>query len=138
MKKLILLVAMVSLVAACNKKDDPTPQTPDQLLIRTWVLQSLTSTDPDYQESGQMLLGSSWTFGADNTYQLQTSVAGFELTFSGSWSMSDDGKTLTVTTDYDGTPLTSTMTIKTLSQTELLLEESDNGMTNTFTFSVKP
>ncbi len=138
MKKLILLVAMVSLVAACNKKDDPTPQTPDQLLIRTWVLQSLTSTDPDFQESGQMLLGSSWTFGTGNTYQLQTSVAGFELTFSGSWSMSDDGKTLTVTTDDYGTLLTSTMTVKILSQTELMLEESDNGMTNTLTFSVKP
>lgn len=129
---------MVSLVAACNKKDDPTPQTPDELLIRTWVLQSLTSTDPDYQESGQMLLGSTWTFGTDNTYQLQASVGGFQMTFSGSWSMSDDGKTLTVSTDYDGTPLTSTMTVKTLSQTELVLEESDNGMTNTFTFSAKP
>lgn len=138
MKKLILIVAMVSLMAACDKKDDPTPQTPGQLLIRTWVLQSLTSTDPDYQTSGQMLLGSSWTFRVDKTHELQSSVGGFELTFSGTWSMSDDGKTLTVSTDYDGTPVTSNMTVKVLSATELQLEETESGMTTTFSFSPKP
>lgn len=138
MKKLILTFLIGSLVFACSKKDDPTPQSPDQLLVRTWVLNALTSTDPDFQSSGQLLLGSEWTFKGDKTFSLKASVSGIDLTFTGSWSLAADEQTLTVTSNYGGTPVTSDMTILSVTAAQLVLEESVDGMTNTYTFSAKP
>ena len=125
-------------LASCSKKDDPVPATPEQQIARTWILSGLTSTDPDFQSSGQLLIGSSWTFNKDKTFLLKASVSGIEVSFPGTWSLSADGKTLTVTASYAGTPGASTMTIVTLSATQLVVEESADGMTNTYTFSVKP
>lgn len=133
----VLLIGLI-LWGACNKKDDPTPQTPEQFLAREWVLNALTSTDPDFQTSGQILVGSQWTFNADKTFLLKVSVSGLDLSFTGSWSLASDGKTLTVTSNYGGSPVTSNMTIVSITAAQLVLEESAGGMTNTYTFSAKP
>lgn len=138
MKSRIWLLLIGFLALACSKKDDPTPQTPDQLIVRTWVLNELTSTDPDFQTSGQLLIGSEWTFNADKTFLLKASVSGLDLTFTGSWSLSSDETTLTVTSNYGGSPVTSSMNIFTLTAAQLVLEESSDGMTNAYTFSAKP
>jgi hypothetical protein len=138
MKNRIWLLFVVLLAFGCSKKDDPTPQTPDQLIVRTWVLNVLTSTDPDFQTSGQILVGSQWTFNADNTFLLKASVTGIDVSFPGSWSLSADGKALTVTTSYAGTSDASTMTVITLTAAQLVLEESTDGVTNTYTFSAEP
>ena len=138
MKRIVYLLMGLIFWAACSKKDDPTPQTPTQLLAHTWVLNALTSTDPDFQLSGQVLVGSEWTFNTNKTYLLKASVSGIDVSIPGTWSLSLDNKTLTVTTNYLGTPAASSMTIISLSATQLVLEESSDGMTNTYTFSVKP
>jgi hypothetical protein len=137
MKKFILVLALGTLASSCSKKEDPTPQAPDQLLVRAWVLNVLESTDPDFQTSGQVLVGSEWTFNANNTFLLKASANGIEVSFPGTWSLSSDGKTLTVTSDYLGTPVDSSMKILALTSAQLILEESSDGMTNTYTFSAK-
>lgn len=137
MKRIGFLLIGLVLWGSCSKKDDPTPQAPDQLLVRAWVLNVLESTDPDFQTSGQVLVGSEWTFNANNTFLLKASVNGIEVSFPGTWSLSSDGKTLAVTSDYLGTPVDSSMKILALTSAQLILEESSDGMTNTYTFSAK-
>lgn len=138
MRRIGLLFIGLLLWGACSKKDDPTPTAPDQQIERTWILSDLTSTDPDFQSSGQILIGSEWTFNKDKTFLIKASVSGIDVSFPGTWSLSADGKTLTVTGSYAGTPGASTMTIITLTATQLVVEESTDGITNTYTFSAKP
>jgi Lipocalin-like domain len=138
MKGQIWLVFIGLLVLACSKKDDPTPVVPDQQIVGTWILNDLASTDPDFQSSGQILIGSEWTFNNDKTFLIKASVSGIDLSFPGTWSLSADGKTLTVTASYGGTPGASSMTIIALTATQLVVEESTDGVTSTYTFSAKP
>lgn len=138
MKRIGLLFIGLLLWGACSKKDDPAPVTPAQQIERTWMLSNLTSTDPDFQSSGQVLIGSEWTFNNDKTFLLKASVSGIEVSFPGTWSLSVDGKTLTVSTSYLGAPATSVMTIITLTANQLVVEETTDGITNTYTFAAKP
>jgi Lipocalin-like domain len=138
MKSRIWLVLIGFLAFACSKKDDPTPVVPDQQIVGTWILNDLASTDPDFQSSGQILIGSEWTFNNDKTFLIKASVSGIDLSFPGTWSLSADGKTLTVTASYGGTPGASSMTIIALTATQLVVEESTDGVTSTYTFSAKP
>jgi hypothetical protein len=123
---------------SCSKKDDPTPVVPDQLIVGTWILSDLASTDPDFQSSGQILIGSEWTFNNDKTFLIKASVSGIDVSFPGTWSLSADGKTLTVTASYAGTSDLTTLTIITLTASQLVVEELTDGITNTYTFSAKP
>jgi hypothetical protein len=138
MKRIGLLFIGLLLWASCSKKEDPTPVTPNQLIVGTWILSDLASTDPDFQSSGQILIGSEWAFNEDKTFLIKASVSGIDVSFPGTWSLSADGKTLTVTASYAGTPGASTMTIITLTASQLVVEESTDGITNTYTFSAKP
>lgn len=133
----ILLIGLI-IWTGCSKKDDPVPLTSGQQISRTWILTALTSTDPDFQTSVQILVGSEWTFDSDKTFLMKASVSGMDISFPGNWSLSDDGKTLTVTTDYGGSPASADMTILILTATQLVLEENMGGTVNTYTFSVKP
>lgn len=138
MKKWIILASVVFVLSACNKKSDPTPETATQLISRAWVLSAFTSTDPNFQVSGQVLIGSEWTFRSDKSFELKAVMSSMNVTFNGTWSLSADNKVLTLGYDNGGSPITSEMTISTLTTSQLVLGESIPGMSNTYTFVPKP
>lgn len=132
-----LLIITTLALSSCSKKNDPTPST-DQLLVQhTWLLNSLTSTDADFQTSGQVLIGSAWSFKSDKSFTLHVTYTGLDMTFTGSWTLSADNKKITLTSNMGGTPTTSEMEIILLSSSALQLKETITGMVNNYTFSAK-
>lgn len=137
-RKLIFLVVAGLIMASCSsKKEDPAPTTQNLLTQNTWVLNSLTSTDANFQNTGQVLIGSEWSFKSDKSFSLHVNYNGLDLTFSGSWSLSSDNTKLTVTSNVSGTPATSEMEIISLTSSGLQLKESVSGMVNDYSFSKK-
>jgi len=136
-KKLIYLLAIGLIMASCSKKEDPAPTTESLLSQNTWVLNSLTSTDVDFQNSGQVLIGSEWSFKSDKSFALHVNYSGLDFTFSGSWTLSADKKKITLTSNVGGTPSTSELEIISLTASDLQLKESVSGMVNKYTFSKK-
>jgi len=136
-KKLIFLVSVAFIIASCSKKEDPAPTIEGLLSQNTWVLNSLTSTDIDFQNSGQVLIGSEWSFKSDKTLSLHVNYSGLDLTFTGSWTLSTDKTKITLTSNLGGTPSTSEMEIISLTASALQLKESVSGMVNNYTFSKK-
>lgn len=133
-----LLLILLVVLSSCSKKEDPAPTQTQLLSQNTWILGSLTSSDPDIQSSGQILLGSEWSFKSDKSFLLYISVNGVNLSFPGTWSISSDEKTITLTTNMSGTPATTQMTIITLTASALHLKEIYNGITSEYTFTKKP
>ena len=138
MKKIFGIVLVVLLgVSSCSKKDDPAPTTESMLAQNTWVLISLTSTDPDFQNTGQVLIGSEWSFKSDKTFGLYVNYMGVDLTFTGNWSLSSDKKKITLTSDFGGTMSTTELQIIVLTTTALQVKETVSGMVNNYSFSKK-
>lgn len=138
MKRLSLFLLVSVALFSCSKKNDPVPTTPGQLLSQnTWLLASLTSTDPDFQSAGQVLLNSEWSFKPDKSFSIVANVTGINVTFTGTWSLSTDEKVVTVNSNYMGTAATSVLQIISLTATSLQVKEEVSGMTNTYTFTKK-
>lgn len=135
--RIVTLVFAALIVASCSKKEDPVPAEENLLSQNTWVLNSLTSTDPDFQNSGQVLIGSEWSFKSDKSFSLHVNYGGVDLTFSGSWSLSSDHTRLSVTSNIGGTPSTSEMEIISLTSTALQLKESISGTVNNYSYTKK-
>ncbi len=136
-KIIFLVVAGLIMVSCSSKKEDPVPTTENLLTQNTWVLNGLTSTDADFQNTGQVLIGSEWSFKTDKSFSLHVNYNGVDLTFSGSWSLSTDNTKLTVTSNVSGTPATGEMEITSLTSSVLQLKESIAGMVNNYSFSKK-
>lgn len=134
--RIYFLMAVVVL-SSCSKRDDPAPTTAGMLSQNTWVLATLSSTDPDFQTTGQVLIGSEWSFKSDKSFSLYVNYSGLNMTFTGTWSMSSDNKKVNVTSNISGSPAASEMEIVSISASALQLKESDSGMVNTYTFTKK-
>lgn len=124
-------------MASRSKKEDPVPAEENLLSQNAWALNTLTSTDPDFQNSGQVLIGSEWSFKSDKSFSQHVNYGGLDLTFSGSWTLSTDHTRLSVTSNIGGTPTTSEMEIIFLTSTPLQLKESVSGMVNNYSYTKK-
>ena len=136
MKKLIP-VLLVVIFFSCSKKSDPAP-TPSMLLSQhTWVLAVLTSTDASIQTASQILIGSEWSFKEDKSVLVSISISGALTSVGGIWSLSSDGKTITMSNGVPGTTSVSEFEIVNLTSSSLKVTESHSGVVNTYTFNAK-
>ena len=136
MKKLIP-VLLVVIFFSCSKKSDPAPTTSDLLSQHTWVFAAMTSTDATFQAAGQILIGSEWSFKTDKSLVISISISGSTATITGTWSLSVDGKTITINSSVTGTTAASEMEIISITSSALQVKETSSGAVNTYTFNAK-
>ncbi len=135
MRKWMTLLLVIAGLSSCSKKDEPAPTTFQLISQHTWILNTLSSTDANFQSSGQLLIGSDWQFRSDHVFSLHVAVSGVQMTFTGTWGLSDDEKIISLSSNMAGTFQTSQMEIQSVTTSSLKLKEVASGMTNTYTFS---
>jgi hypothetical protein len=123
MKNLIKISAAFILIlvafSSC-KKDDALPDVQTQLLSKTWTFKSASHPDVAQAFGVQMynafLAGQTYTFNADGSYNGLT----LGVSVSGTWVLSADNKTLTITT-ISGTDVYKIS----ITKTSIILEDVD-------------
>ena len=111
---LLIIIAFSFSFSSCEKDDDVTPQNVKALLTaKTWSFNNITHDDPAYAIGIALLEvfmeNATYTYKEDGTYS--GTILGLPVT--GTWSLSEDEKTLTVDDDtYTITISSSSLTWK--------------------------